>query len=105
MLRWPVFILTALTLGLWITSAQAAPGCENRQGDLVRCDVASAMPLGWKVPADVFTARVLSRTPPAQTHELVSVAVVLICLFAIIALLPRFDGTRQEDWDRQEGDE
>jgi hypothetical protein len=105
MLRWPVSILTALMLGLCISGALAAPGCQNRQGDMVRCDVSTAMPVGWTVPPEVFTARVLSRTPPAQTRELVSVAVVLVCLFAIIALLPRFDGSRPEDWDRQEGDE
>lgn len=78
--------------------ALAAPICQNRLGDFVHCDAKDAMPVGWSVPEDVYTARVLSRTPPAAPRERMAGAVILLCLFALIALLPRFDGASDEDW-------
>jgi hypothetical protein len=104
-MREQLCLLTALALGFWAPSALAAPICQNRLGDSVRCDAPSAMPVGWKVSPETFTARVLSRAPRPTAQEVEALVVILAALFAIIALLPRFDGSGGEDWDRQEGDE
>jgi hypothetical protein len=93
--------LTALVLVACICGAApalGAPICQNRLGDFVHCEAKEAMPLGWHVPDDVYTARVLSRTPPARSSDLVAAGMVLACLFALIALLPKFDGAKDEDW-------
>jgi hypothetical protein len=102
-MRLTVIALVACLCGS--APALGAPICQNRLGDLVHCDAPSAMPVGWTVSPRDFEARVLSHAPRPATGELVGVGVVLACLFAIIALMPRFDGSRSEDWDRQEGDE
>jgi hypothetical protein len=57
------------------------------------------MPVGWQVPDAVYTARALSRTPPIEDEMLVAVVVLLAAFFAFIALLPKFDGARGEDWE------
>ena len=90
----PSFLLV-LTLA---APAAAAPICQNRLGDFVHCEAKEAMPLGWHVPDAAYTARVLSRTPPARTGDLLAAGAVLACLFALIALLPKFDGAKGEDW-------
>lgn len=94
-----LFLLFALMLA---APATAAPICQNRLGDWVHCDAFGAMPLGWKVSDEAYTARVLSRTPPPERRELIALGVVLFSIFALIALLPEFDGSQGKDW--QDGD-
>ena len=96
-MRRMTFLLFALTLAT--APAAAAPICQNRLGDWVHCDAPGAMPLGWRVPDEVYTARVLSRTPPVERDILIAAAVMLAALLALIALLPKFDGARGEDWE------
>jgi len=94
--------MTLLLFALMLAAAPAAaaPICQNRLGDWVHCDAAGAMPVGWQVPEDVYTARVLSRTPPAERETLIAAVVMLAALLALIALLPKFDGAKDEDWKR-----
>jgi hypothetical protein len=89
----------ALVACVCAAPALAAPICQNKLGDFVHCDAPSAMPVGWRVDDDAYTARVLARTPSPQARELFVLGGVLLCLFALIALLPRFDGARDEDWE------
>ena len=95
-----MLLLFALTLA---APAAAAPICQNKLGDWVHCDAPGAMPLGWQVPDDVYTARVLSRTPPVKRETLIAAAVMLAALLALIALLPKFDGAKDEDWTQPGG--
>ena len=64
-MRRVLFLLCVIMAGLTAPSA-AAPICQNRLGDWVHCEAPDAMPVGWHVPDDVYTARVLSRTPPVE---------------------------------------
>ena len=96
-------LASILSLAPALSPAAAAPICQSREGDIVRCEDARAMPVGWKAPPDIFAARTLDRAPHAQASELVALGVVLLCIFAIIALLPRFDGAKDEDWERDDG--
>lgn len=84
-------------------SAPAAPTCDTRNGETVKCGTPRAMPVGWAPsPADAF-----DRPPPApdlSPAEGVALIYILGAFFALIALMPEFDGRRDSDWDKQEGD-
>jgi hypothetical protein len=84
------------------TTVVAAPTCQNRRGDTVRCEVAEAMPLGWTPPEDEFRANQLSRYQQPSSAELLGVAAGIGLFLILIALLPQFDGSRPEDWDSDE---
>jgi len=81
--------------------APAAPTCQDRNGLTIKCGVEGAMPVGWTLP---FEER---RSKPAgpSASELFGLIATIGLLFALIALLPEFDGRRDSDWDRQEGDD
>ena len=85
---------------LTATAATAGPTCENRAGEAVRCATPGAMPLGWALPYDqrvgVSSADSLS---PAQWFGLIS---LVGGLFALIALMPDFDGWDGEVEDGEE---
>jgi hypothetical protein len=76
--------------------ASAAPTCQDRVGDTVRCSTATAMPVGWTAPA--YDRHVV----PADKSEELKAVVFLLLLFALIALLPDFE---QDQWDQQDADE
>jgi hypothetical protein len=79
----------------------AAPTCQDRDGLTIRCGTDGAMPVGWTLP---FEERRFQ--PPAPSTGQISMLIgVLGLLFALIALLPEFDGSRSADWDKQEGDD
>ena len=86
-----------LALALLATPALAAPICLNRAGDMVHCEAPGAMPLGWTLPAAEAQARKLAHPGPPAV-EIWKVAGLLALFFALIALLPRFDGRRDKDW-------
>jgi hypothetical protein len=104
-MRRSILALTTATYLLAAPAALAAPTCQNRVGDTVRCGTAGAMPVGWTLPDHERLERQAS-SPPGPTPAML---VGLICfvggLFALIALMPNFDGSRPGDWDRQEGDD
>jgi ABC-type amino acid transport substrate-binding protein len=80
--------------------AKAAPTCQNTSGDTIRCGVAGAMPVRWTLPAEQ-RARVLAGRTGEPPPNLLGPGLFLIGFFALLALLPDFDG----QWDRQEQDE
>ncbi|HEY3947844.1 hypothetical protein [Phenylobacterium sp.] len=81
-------------------AAMAAPTCQDRNGDTIRCGTAGAMPVGWTLPA-AQRSRVLAARPPEPPADLLGLGLFLVGFFALLALLPDFDG----QWDRQELDE
>jgi hypothetical protein len=82
---------------VWAVPVAAAPTCEGRQGQAMRCGTPGAMPLGWRAP-------VADRQLPGADRRDVFVALAgIVLLFALIALLPEFDGSRAEDWEPEDG--
>ena len=92
--------LLAIVL-LLAAPAEAAPICLNRAGDAVHCDSQGAMPLGWTLPPEEASRRRQSHPPP-PVSEILKALGGLVLFFALIALMPEFDGARDQDWDSQE---
>ena len=91
-----------LVLGLLIsTPALPAPICLTRAGDAVHCDAKGAMPLGWQLPPDEAARREMNQPHP-RPSDVLKVVAGLVLFFALIALMPEFDGAGDEDWDTQE---
>jgi hypothetical protein len=84
--------------------ALAAPTCDNRNGETVKCGTPGAMPVGWAPsPADIVNH---APTPPdLNPAEVAALIYILGAFFALLALMPEFDGSRDGDWDEQDGDE
>jgi hypothetical protein len=80
------------------SAAHAAPTCLDREGATVRCGTPGAMPVGWALPSGEQTTTP-SDTPSAR--GMIGLTLFLGGLFALIALLPDFEGR----WDGQETDE
>ena len=86
-----------LTLALLFTPpALAAPTCQTRNGDTIKCGAPGAMPVGWTVPEG---ERQLSQVPDPASVEPWTALAMLVLLFSLIALMPKFDGSRDGDWD------
>jgi hypothetical protein len=81
--------------------AAAAPICLNRAGDPVHCEAKGAMPLGWTLPPEEAARREQAQAHPSGRTIMKTMA-ILALFFALIALLPEFDGARDQDWDGQE---
>jgi hypothetical protein len=96
-------LLVFVAAGMLLTAhvALAAPTCQDRNGLTIRCGTYGAMPVGWSLP---FEERTLRPLAPGVSHMLLLIG-TLGLLFALIALLPEFDGRRGGDWDKQEGDD
>jgi hypothetical protein len=89
--------VAALALTLMATPAPAAPICLNRAGDPVHCEAHGAMPLGWTLPPQEAEAHKAAHPGPPATEVWKTVG-LLALLFALIALMPPFDGRRDQDW-------
>jgi hypothetical protein len=85
--------------------AAAAPTCLTYTGDTIRCGAHGAMPVGWKPSAQQLWDREISKPAEQNLEMLAKVVCGLVLFLAMIALMPKFDGTKPEDWDRQEEDE
>ena len=83
------------------TPALPAPICFTRAGDAVHCDAKNAMPLGWRLSPEEATRREMNQPHP-RTSDILKVVAGLALFFALIALMPEFDGARDVDWDAQE---
>lgn len=95
--------LAAITAALLLAApALAAPTCDNRSGDTVKCGTPGAMPVGWAPSAADLVDR--PSDPGLSPAEAVALIYILGAFFAIIALMPEFDGWQDGDWDEQEGD-
>jgi hypothetical protein len=78
--------------------AQAAPTCQTETGETIRCGAPGAMPVGWTLPDDQ-RAVAQADDPPVDGQLVFSVICFLGGLFALIAVLPDFDGWREGDRD------
>ncbi len=85
-----------LAFALLATPAVAAPTCLDKQGGTIRCGVPGAMPVGWIPPPQVRWEQELSRAPGPGTSELLAVFCGLGLFFALIALLPDFQGWHED---------
>jgi hypothetical protein len=95
--------LALLLLLLAAPAAQAAPTCQSRTGLAMKCGTPGAMPVGWEPPQTLEMDP--SHPPDVDSHEMWK-AICLVTLFLVLtALLPKFDGSRGGDWDKQEDDD
>ena len=76
--------------------ALAAPTCQDRHGETIHCGAAGAMPVSWRAPPEQLWDREISRPPGPGMDELLGAFCGLGLLFALIALLPDFDGWQDE---------
>jgi hypothetical protein len=102
MRRWMPVVAAALLLTA--PMARAAPGCWDKNGGTIKCGVPGAMPVGWSLSPRQLLDRQMSRPADPGTDNLLKAISVIGLLLALIALMPEFDGSHGEDWDRQEGD-
>jgi hypothetical protein len=93
----------AAILSLTTAPASAGPTCENRSGQAVRCGGPGAMPVGWTVSPEQRQLYLASLPPDPTPLQLLGLVGVIGCLFALIALMPDFDGWGAGDWDPGEG--
>ena len=91
----------AFVLMLIAFPAHAAPTCQTRNGDTIRCGADGAMPVAWRIPPEQRRADPLGGNGAA----LLKVGLGLGLFLAFIALLPPFDGSKTSDWDGQNDDD
>ena len=100
-MRLSVLALTALAL-FAAPAAVAAPSCWDRNGVPIRCGAPGAMPVGWSLPPDELRRRDLANPADTQLGNFLKAACVIGVFLCAIALLPEFDGTRNEDWEEKD---
>lgn len=98
--------MTVLVLATGIAPpVVAAPTCQDLQGHVARCGTAAAMPVGWSPSAaQIFDRPTADRDSPGPAR-IAAMIYVVGAIFALIALMPPFDGRDGADWDEQEGDD
>ena len=72
--------------------ASAGPICEDRAGEAVRCEDPRAMPLGWTLPLEQRLKHPATGPPDPTLAQLGGVFALILLFFALIALMPDFDG-------------
>jgi hypothetical protein len=85
--------------------ASAAPTCQDRTGGAIKCGVPGAMPVGWTPPPGQRFEHDMRESADLSATEQWALVSLLVGLFGLIALMPRFDGASGADWDQQEEDE
>ena len=90
-------VICALTLMLAAAPALAAPTCWDRDGHVARCGTAGAGPVGAALTPDQDAARRAVPTHRLSAREAFALAALVGGLFALIALMPRFDGRWEDD--------
>jgi hypothetical protein len=95
---------SALTLVCLFAASQAlaAPTCRDRSGAAIRCGAPSAMPVGWSLPQGELRRRNTEHPADTQMENLLKAACMIGVFLCFIALLPEFDGTRNEDWEQKD---
>jgi hypothetical protein len=88
--------LLILALLIAAPAAQAAPTCQDRNGDTIKCGAPGAMPVGWTPSPQQLWDRQLSRPPGPRRGDLLSAFCMVGLILALIALLPEFHGWREE---------
>jgi hypothetical protein len=88
-----IFASVAMAVLLSSPASFAAPTCQDRNGGTIRCGTPGAMPVGWTLPAD----QRLAQAAEPNIEQLLKLACVLGVFFALMALLPDFEGWREEE--------
>ena len=84
--------------------ALAARPCQDRGGDPIRCGTPGAMPVGWTLQGQRLLDLHAPETPEPSLDELMGLICVIGGFFALVLLMPEFDGwDRQEDDDKEQG--
>lgn len=95
-------IIIALAALLSGVPAAAAPTCQTANGETIRCGIAGAMPVGWRLAAEQYGERADQDAP--EIFKWLQAVCAVGVLFAIMAAMPDFDGTRPGEWDSEEND-
>ena len=99
-------LCTALAAALIAApAAHAAPTCQTVGGDTARCGTAGAMPVGWTPSAEQQLQRQSNADDGPSAGVLVDLVCVIGGIFALIALMPPFDGSKGGDWGDHEPDD
>jgi hypothetical protein len=97
-----ILAVLAATMLLHSHAVLAAPTCQDRNGDTIRCGTQGAMPVGWTLPPEERLEKERLHPPIyPSTNTLLEIACALGVFFALLALMPDFEG----EWDKQEGDD
>ena len=99
-MRQLVLSFAAAAMLLAAPAALAAPTCQDKNGDTIRCGTPGAMPVGWTLPPEQRATKPTDRS----TSKLLELICVMGVFFALLALMPEFEGRGGGDWDEQEGD-
>lgn len=91
-----VLILAAPALG--------APTCQDAALQTIKCGAAGAMPVGWRMSAAARWDQEMAHPAGPPAADPLDMILIVGAIFALLALMPPFDGSRDGDWDRQEGD-
>lgn len=92
-------IITAAVVALLVVPAAAAPTCQTANGETIKCGIAGAMPVGWRLPAEEYRDQGSS-----EIFKWLQAVCAVGVLFAIMAAMPDFDSTHPSEWDREEND-
>lgn len=92
-------IIMAFAALLFVLPASAAPTCQTANGETIRCGIAGAMPVGWKLPAEQYRDQSSS-----EFFKWLQAICAVGVLFAIMAAMPDFDSTHPGEWDEEEND-
>lgn len=101
-------LILAFTFGAALITASAAlgaPTCQDENGITAKCGTPGAMPVGWVPSPQQLLERQMSRPKYPTTSELLELICVIGVFFAVMALMPEFEGSRAHAWDKQEGDD
>ena len=103
-MRRSILVMAVAGALLAAPAAQAAPTCLDSGGTTIRCGTSGAMPVGWTPSPEQVSDRQSASSPGPSLSEAVAMIYVVGAIFALIALMPPFDGRGGGDWDEQEGD-
>ena len=92
-------IIMALAAALVSIPAAAAPTCQTANGETIKCGIAGAMPVGWRLPAEQYREQSSS-----ELFKWLQAICAVGVLFAIMAAMPDFDSTHPGEWDSEESD-
>jgi hypothetical protein len=88
-------LIATIAVTLLSAGALAAPTCQNEIGETVRCGTPGAMPVGWTLPVELRAGSQTARA--VEPHQLLEVLFALAGFFALLSLMPDFEG----DWDEE----
>jgi len=107
----PSVAVLLITASLAAPPALAAPTCQTQNGATIRCGTPGAMPVGWNLsPQQRLDRHVPGPDYPTGPNyptgnEFLKLLCIMGVFFALMALLPEFDGQRAGAWGKQEGDD